>query len=59
MITRPIQVYVAATLAMAALGQLPQLLQSVQIAELRLLKDSDSAKWGRPFLLPVRQRDKR
>lgn len=56
MITRLIQIAIAATIAAAAIGQLPRLLQTVQLAELRLLQDSESAKWGRPFLLPVRHR---
>ena len=38
----------------AALGQLPRLNQALRIAQIELLKDSQSSKWGRAMLLPVR-----
>jgi len=40
-------------LAAAAAGQLPRLVQTVRVAQLQLLKDSMSSKWGRPMLPPV------
>lgn len=53
MSTRIIQIAIAAALSAAVAGQLPRLVNSVQVAELRLLKDTESSKWGRPFLLPM------
>jgi hypothetical protein len=38
----------------AAIGQLPRLNQAVRVAQIQLLKDSQSSKWGRAMLLPVR-----
>ena len=38
----------------AAAGQLPKLVKSVQIAQYRILKDSQSSNWGRAMLLPIR-----
>lgn len=35
----------------AAAGQLPRLVQTVRIAQLQLIKDSQSSKWGQVFLL--------
>ena len=37
----------------AAAGQLPRLVQTVRVAQLQLLKDSQSSKWGHPMLLPI------
>jgi hypothetical protein len=54
MLNKIIQTAIAATLAAAAAGQLPRLVQSIRVAQLQVLKDSESNKWGRPFLLPVR-----
>jgi hypothetical protein len=39
----------------AAAGQLPRLVQTVRVAQLQLLRDSQSSKWGRPMLLPIRR----
>jgi hypothetical protein len=55
MSTRLIQFAMAAVVSAAAAGQLPRLLKPVQVSELQILKDSESQKWGRPFLLPVNQ----
>ncbi len=41
------------TLLAAGTGQLPKLVQAVQIAQLRLLKASQSASWGQALLLPT------
>lgn len=43
---------VLASLA-AFTGQLPRIIYSVHLAELRLLKESQSSRWGIPMLLPV------
>jgi hypothetical protein len=53
MLNKLIAVAMTAVLASAATGQLPRLIQSVRVAQLQLLKDSQSSKWGKPFLLPV------
>lgn len=41
-------------IAAATAGQLPKLVQIVRVAQLQLLKDSQSSKWGQAFLLPGR-----
>jgi hypothetical protein len=41
-------------MAAAAAGQLPKLIQTVQVAQYKLLKDSQTPKWGKAMLLPVR-----
>lgn len=51
------QAAVAAVMIAAATGQLPKLVREVQIAQLKLLKDSQSSKWGRAMLLTVRKSD--
>ncbi len=33
-------------------GQLPRVLKAVRIAQLKLLKESQSSKWGMPMLPP-------
>lgn len=38
----------------AATGQLPRLVREVQIAQLHLLKASQSKSWGQVLLLPVK-----
>lgn len=35
----------------AAAGQLPRLVQTVRVAQLQLIKDSQSSKWGQALLL--------
>jgi|LakMenEpi03Aug12_release.lakeMendotaPanAssembly.Ray.scaffolds.fasta_scaffold1302796_2 hypothetical protein len=35
----------------AASGQLPHFVQAVRVAQLELLKESQSSKWGRAMLL--------
>lgn len=37
----------------AAAGQIPRFVQTVRVAQLQLIKDSQSSKWGRAMLLPV------
>jgi hypothetical protein len=37
----------------AATGQLPRMLRQVQIAQLHLLKASQSQSWGQALLLPT------
>lgn len=38
----------------ASTGQLPRLVREVQIAQLRLLKASQSKSWGQAQLLPIK-----
>ncbi len=49
----PVAVVMAVTAA--ASGRLPQIIREVQIAQYKLLKDSQSSKWGKAMLLPVRE----
>ena len=37
----------------AAAGQLPKLIQTVRVAQLQILKDSQSSKWGHAMMLPI------
>ncbi|MCB9073133.1 MAG: hypothetical protein H6623_05895 [Bdellovibrionaceae bacterium] len=53
MLNRLIEAALVVVLAAAAVGQLPRLVQTVRVAQLQLLKDSQSSKWGRPMLIPV------
>lgn len=48
---------IAAALAALAVvsGQLPLILGKVQVAQLHLLKDSQSSSWGQLYLLPVKK----
>lgn len=56
MLNRLIDAALIIVLMAAAAGQLPRLVQTVRVAQLQLLKDSQSSKWGRPMLLPIRHR---
>lgn len=38
----------------AATNQLPRLNQAVRVAQIKLLYDSQSSKWGRALLLPLK-----
>lgn len=51
-IERLAQAAVMAALLAAATGHLPKFIREVQIAQYKLLKDSQSSKWGRAMLLP-------
>jgi hypothetical protein len=42
-------------LMVAASGQLPRFMQAVRVAQLELVKQSQSSKWGRAMLLPVKE----
>ena len=53
MLNRLIDAALVAVLMAAAAGQLPRLVHTVRVAELQLLKDSRSSKWGTPMLLPI------
>ena len=46
---------IASMLAVLAVstGQLPRIIKAVRIAQLHLIKDSQSSSWGRAMLLPV------
>lgn len=56
MLNKLIAAAMTAALSAAATGQLPRLIQTVQLAQLQLLKDSQSSKWGKPFMLPSKDR---
>lgn len=55
MLNKLIAVAMTAVLTAAATGQLSRLVQTVRVAQLQLIKDSQSSKWGTPFLLPIRK----
>ena len=46
---------IAAVLAALAVSShhLPQILHTVRVAQLELLRDSQASKWGHPMMLPV------
>jgi len=50
---------IAIALIAAAAGELPRLVAAVRVAQLQLIKDSQSTKWGRAMLLPVKGRSVR
>lgn len=50
MFNRVIDFALAAVIAAAIVGQLPRFVQVVHVAQLQLLVDSRSSKWGKPFL---------
>jgi hypothetical protein len=56
MLNRLIDAALIIVLMAAAAGRLPRLVQTVRVAQLHLLKDSQSSKWGRPFLIRVHHR---
>jgi hypothetical protein len=41
-------------MAAAIAGQLPYFVKEVRIAQLRLLKESQTSHWGTPMLLPIK-----
>lgn len=53
-----IEAAVAIVFAMAATGQLPKFIRTVQIAQYKLLKESQSSNWGKP-LLPAKESKKK
>ncbi|HMN68967.1 MAG TPA: hypothetical protein PKC28_10555 [Bdellovibrionales bacterium] len=53
-IEKLIPLAVAMAVTAAASGRLPQIIREVQIAQYKLLKESQSSKWGKAMLLPVR-----
>lgn len=56
MLNKLIEAALIIVLSAAAAGQLPRLVQTVRVAQLQLLKDSQSSKWGHPMLLRIRLR---
>ena len=52
---RLIEAVVIFVFAVAAAGQLPRLIKTIQIAQYKLLKESQSSNWGKPLLLPVKK----
>jgi hypothetical protein len=55
MLSKLIEAALVVVLMATAAGQLPRLIQKVRVAQLQILKDSQSSKWGRPMLLPIRK----
>lgn len=53
MLSKLIEAALIVVLLAAAAGQLPRLVQTVRVAQLQLIKDSHSSKWGPAMLLPV------
>jgi hypothetical protein len=47
---------IAATLAVLTVssGQLPKVLYKIRVAQLHLIKDSQSSNWGQAMLLPTK-----
>ena len=54
-LNRLVEAALIIVLLAAAAGQLPRLNLAVRVAQIQLLKDSQSSKWGRAMLLPVRK----
>jgi len=48
-----IEAVVLIVMMAAATGQLPHLIHTVRVAQLQVLKDSQSTKWGQALLLPI------
>ena len=55
MLSKLIEAALIVVLLATAIGQLPKLVQTVRVAQLQLLKESQSSKWGRAMLLPIRK----
>ncbi|MGE3759130.1 MAG: hypothetical protein AB7H97_15310 [Pseudobdellovibrionaceae bacterium] len=53
-INKLIEAALIVVLTAAVIGQLPRLNRAVRIAQIQLLKDSQSSKWGRAMLLPIK-----
>lgn len=53
MINKLIEGAFIVVLLAAAGRQLPKLIQTVRIAQLQLIKESQSLKWGHAMLLPI------
>lgn len=51
-INRAIEAVAVITILLAVTGQLPRAVRAVQIAQLYLLKQSQSSSWGKALLLP-------
>jgi len=58
-VEKMIPLALAVVMAAASVGQLPRFIREVQIAQLKLLKESQASKWGRPLLLPIRHQKAR
>jgi len=54
-INKAIQVVAVFVVLAASTGQLPRLVRQVQLAQLHLLKASQSSSWGHLPLLPTKQ----
>lgn len=49
-----ISIVAALAIWAASTGQLPKMIREVQIAQLKLLKESQSKSWGSALLLPTK-----
>lgn len=50
--TKIAEAALVAVLLAAAVGQLPRLVQAIRVAQIQLIKDSQSSKWGEAKMLP-------
>lgn len=50
-INKLIEAALVIVLMAAAIGQLPRMNHAIRVAQIQLLKDSQSSKWGQAFLL--------
>ena len=55
-IEKLVPVALALAISAAASGRIPQIILNLQIAQLKLLKESQSSNWGRAMLLPNQNR---
>lgn len=53
-LSKLISIAVTATLLAASTGQLPRMIRTVQIAQLKLIKDSQASRWPKAMILPSR-----
>lgn len=52
-LNRAIQVAAFLAILAASTGRLPNIIRQVKVAQLKLLKHSQSASWGKAILLPA------
>lgn len=53
-LSKLISIAVTATFWAASTGQLPRMIRTVQIAQLKLIKDSQASRWPKAMTLPSR-----
>lgn len=57
-IEKLIPLAVALAISAAATGRLPQMIREIQIAQFKLLKESQSSNWGRAMLIQADKTEK-